>query len=270
MLVILSVWTSSIIKRLVFVSLFFVMPSLGAQVTGNVFSRVFQIRYGGFIGSAFIIDVGEKQYFVTAEHMVLGAGENATIELLGNKGTWLSLKMRILHGNFPCVDVAVLIPDITPPKFLKTDDVPALESWFMGQEIYFLGFPYGLYTNMGGKEMHPLPLMKHGYISATVPCNSVYPGGAPDKKIILLDGINNHGFSGGPVVAPDLNVPGRQQKWVGIISGYKNDPLPLNVNGQDANNAGVAANSGIVFVIPFEEVTKLIESDKVAAKETKR
>jgi S1-C subfamily serine protease len=235
----------------------------GGQVTANVFSRVFQIRYGQLTGTAFIIDEGDAQYFVTAEHMVRDAGKTADVDVMGNHGTWLTIHMRILHGDYPCSDVAVLIPDVTPAKFLQVDTVPSGPSWFMGQEAYFLGFPYGLFTT-GLKEEHPVPLMKHAYISAQVPCSAIYPGGSSEKKIILLDGMNNPGFSGGPVVAPNINSPNHAQTMVGVISGYKNDPLPLNVNGANSSNAGVVANSGIILAIPFDEVKLLIEADKKA------
>jgi hypothetical protein len=105
------------------------------------------------------------------------------------------------------------------------------------------------------------PLIKHAYLSANVSCSALYPDETKDDLLILLDGLNNPGFSGGPVVAPDMFSPFtnfRAQKLIGVISGYRNDNIPLNVNGQRINNASVAANSGIIIAIPFPRVTELI------------
>jgi hypothetical protein len=95
-----------------------------------------------------------------------------------------------------------------------------------------------------------------------VSCSALYPDGTKDDELILLDGLNNPGFSGGPVVGPDMFSPFtnvRAQKLIGVISGYRNDNIPLNVNGQSVDNASVAANSGIIIAIPFVRATELIK-----------
>jgi hypothetical protein len=51
-------------------------------------------------------------------------------------------------------------------------------------------------------------------------------------------------------VALDISEPTHKFKLVGVISGYKNENLPLNVNGRPAINASVATNTGIIVVIP--------------------
>lgn len=78
--------------------------------------------------------------------------------------------------------------------------------------------------------------------------------------MLLLDGMNNPGFSGGPVVAPDLNSPGHPFKLVGVISAYRSDPLKANVDGKQVDT-NLLGNSGIVVVIPVEEVVKIIQSN---------
>lgn len=230
-----------------------------AQPTGNVTSRVFQIRYGGSTGTAFVIDYEGTQYFVTADHLVKSAGEKAAVEIFGSGDSkWHSVDFTILHGGSKCVDVAVLVP--TQKRFVNADQIPYPYNYALGQEVYFLGFPYGLYTtfaNQGGA----FPLIKHAYLSANVSCSALYPDGTGDDGLILLDGLNNPGFSGGPVVAPDMFSPFtnvRLQKLIGVISGYRNDNIPLNVNGQRVDNASVAANSGIIIAIPFQRVIDLI------------
>jgi len=237
-------------------------PLATAQVTGNVISRVFQIRFNGFTGTAFIVDYESKQYIVTANHMVATAGDTASVDIFGaSDSAWHPFDFKILHGKTPCVDVAILIPSET--TITTADPIPYDYNYAMGQEAYFLGFPFGLFTTFNGKNV-AVPLIKHGYISATVPCSAIYPEGSKDNNLILLDGINNHGFSGGPVVAPDVfngtSSNGiRPLKLVGVISGYKNESMPVDVNGQSAPNVSGEANSGIIIVIPISRAIDLIK-----------
>lgn len=64
---------------------------------------------------------------------------------------------------------------------------------FYGQDIYFLGFPYGLQSDVGELNSNlPMPLVKKGIVSSFLFENP--------RKVLLLDGHNNPGFSGGPVI----------------------------------------------------------------------
>jgi S1-C subfamily serine protease len=247
-------------KQLMFVAIIAMelASRLNAQPTGNIVSRVFQIRYGGLTGTAFVIDYEDRQYFVTADHMVEGAGQKSAVEIFGSGDShWHSLDFTILHGGSKCVDVAVLVP--AEKKFVNADPIPYPYNPAMGQEVFFLGFPYGLFTTFENQAV-AIPFIKHAYLSANVSCSALYPNGTKDDGLILLDGLNNPGFSGGPVVAPDMFSPFttvRAQKIIGVISAYRNDNIPLNVNGQRVDNASVAENSGIA--IPFVRVTELIK-----------
>jgi S1-C subfamily serine protease len=234
---------------------------LPAQVTGNVIARVLQIRFNGFSGTAFIVDYGSRAYLVTANHMVAAAGDHATVDVLGpTDSLWHPSEFAILHGHSPCVDVAVLVP--ADAKLTSIDPLPYDYTFAMGQEAYFLGFPFGLFTTFGGQNV-AVPLIKHGYISATVACSAIYPDGSKGDTLILLDGINNHGFSGGPVVAPDVFDGTRALKLIGVVSGYKYEDEPVSVNGQTAPNVSGSANSGIIIVVPIERAIDLIK-DHVA------
>jgi len=128
-----------------------------------------------------------------------------------------------------------------------------------GQEAYFLGFPYGLYTSFANQKQ-AVALIKQGYISASISCRAIYPDGSQDEALTLLDGLNNPGFSGGPVVAPDVSVPSHPLKLIGVISGYRNENMPLRVNGQAAANASVATNTGIIFVVPIQRVVEILKT----------
>jgi S1-C subfamily serine protease len=234
--------------------------SMFAQIPGNIMGRTFEVRVpGGATARTFFVDVDGQEYLFTANHVVEALGEQAKVELF-NDAQWHPLNVRILHGETKCQDVAVMIP-AQKERIVTADPLPQLSNFFMGQEVYFLGFPYGLAMQVG--SMHwTAPLVKHGYTSAVVRCSDLEPGIASDKSVLLLGGFNNPGFSGGPVVARDLNDPNRPLKLVALISAYRYERAPLSVNGQNAVNASVPMNTGIIVAIPFDSALELIKSDK--------
>jgi S1-C subfamily serine protease len=232
-----------------------------AQVAANVTSRVMQIRVPKGTGTGFLFDHHDISYIITAEHMVEGAGDNADVELLGpGDHQWRTVRFRVIHGHRPCADVAVLVfrdgwkvgpVDPLPPGGPSTI--------LLGQEAYFLGFPYGLVTDFGKSEI-AAPFVKHAYVSGFIGCSAIYSETKTNSPLMLLDGMNNAGFSGGPVVTPDLMLPNHPMKVVGVISGYRNAPADALVDGQ-AVPSNILANTGLVIVIPIQEVIDLIDND---------
>jgi hypothetical protein len=99
---------------------------------------------------------------------------------------------------------------------------PNTDKVLYGQDAYFVGFPYGLFT--GGKKvngLYPIAFIKKGTFSATV-----REGIA---TVIFLDGHNNPGFSGGPIVYRDLNQNGTVFYLAGVISGFLPELIPTVV-----------------------------------------
>jgi S1-C subfamily serine protease len=226
------------------------MQSL-AQVPMNVVGRVLQIQFNNMTGTGFIVDYESGQYIVTANHLMITASDKAAVQIHYSDSEWHSLDVTVLHGPNECIDVAVLI--LAANKLTTADPVSALDDQFLfGQEAYFLGYPYGLYTSFRGQKV-VVPVVKHGYISASVPCSAIPLVGAAADRLILMDGMNNQGFSGGPVVAPDLNMPGHPFKFVGVIKAYRN---------ADFSNTQIAGNSGISLVVPIERAIDLIRQYK--------
>jgi len=217
-----------------------------SQPTGNVISRVYQIRFNGTTATAFLLDYEDRQYFVTARHVMESAGDGATtsVELQGLAELWKSYSVTVLLGKNKCIDVAVLVPN--EKKVMAVDPIPYPYTFAFGQEAYFLGFPYGFYTSIGNQGA--VALIKHAYISAKVSCTAIYKDGDKDEEFILLDGFNNPGFSGGPIVAPDMFSPFtnmRQQKLIGVISGFVE---------------ASSANTGIIIATPIEKVVELVKT----------
>ncbi len=196
---------------------------LGAQVTSNVFERVLNIRVNAntpleATATAFTIDVDGREYLITAKHVVKGLHDQDKIDVFMN-GTWSSLEFEIYRCDDP-VDIAVLIPphQMTvnfPLPFEKTD-------FRFGQEAFFLGFPYGIQaTASGANGPYPLAMIKRGAFSGNVVLDR-------DKKatMILLDGYNNPGFSGGPIVYRDFDQSGYVLNLAGVVSGFIPEVVP--------------------------------------------
>jgi S1-C subfamily serine protease len=242
-------------------------PPAHGQVPGNVIGRVFEIRFDGGVGTGFIADYEDRQYIITANHVVASAGSRAEIEFRAPADSqWHRLKVSILHGSDACADVAVLIPSVSKLTDAETVLIGNASNYAISQEAYFLGFPYGLYTSFADSTQAG-PLIKHAYVSAVVSCAAVEPGGSSKDRLILLDGLNNPGFSGGPVVAPDIFAPNHPFKFIGIVRGYRPENVPVTTNGQPDLTSTVATNTGIVVVIPMDRAIDLIrKSNKTSGR----
>jgi hypothetical protein len=195
----------------------FVPLNLDAQVTSNVLERVLNVRVNAGTdhentATAFTIDVDGREYVITAKHIVQGLKDKDKIDVFMN-GDWSSLLVDILRCDDP-IDIAVLIP---PHQLTVNFDLPFEKGKFrFGQDAYFLGFPYGIQSSgLGINGPYPIAIIKRGTISADVVLDQT-------KKaiMILLDGYNNPGFSGGPIVYRDFDQSGYVLNLVGVVSGF--------------------------------------------------
>jgi hypothetical protein len=195
-----------------------------AQVTANVFERVLNVRVNAGTdhegtATAFTIDVDGREYLITAKHVVKDLRDEDKIDVYMNDD-WSSLRVKIFRCDDP-IDIAVLIP---PHQLTVNFDLPFEKTdFFFGQDAYFLGFPYGIQSpGHGVNGPYPLAIIKRGTISGMVTVD-------PSKKAvqILLDGYNNPGFSGAPIVYRDLNQSAVVMKLVGVVSGFRPEVVPV-------------------------------------------
>lgn len=113
----------------------------------------------------------------------------------------------------------------------------------MSEEVFFLGYPFGLSFDIGAAGWgHPLPLVKRATLSAF----------KLDEGLLLLDGHNNPGFSGGPVVRSAARrgmttSTVADPQVIAVVSGYRRD------QGRVLDDAGFEGpytydvNTGIVY-----------------------
>ena len=184
------------------------------SVTANVLLRTKWIKFGLETGTAFTIDVDGKQYLLTAKHLLKGVadGSTATIQISKNK-TWVDLSVKVLQCADP-VDIAVLVP---PKQLTVTHPLtPASDGVFMGEDVWFVGFPFAM-PAIFGNTAGDIGIARRAMVAQF----DLQPTIKATR--FLLDGVNNPGFSGSPVVwgsPTDLKV-------AAVISGVVEQRLPV-------------------------------------------
>jgi hypothetical protein len=165
-------------------------------------------------GTGFTLEVDGRQYLITAKHVVAGLKADDAIEI--RKGDqWSPVNVKIFRCDDP-IDIAVLV---APNQLTVTYPLePTMKGVRYAQDMYFAGFPYGIFTNNGG-GLFPLAFIKKAILSASTLENGV--------TTIFLDGHNNPGFSGGPIVYRDLDRSDFTFKLAGVVSGFRFDRTPV-------------------------------------------
>jgi S1-C subfamily serine protease len=221
---------------------------LSAFVTNNVLTRLFMIKNGNDIGSAFTMDRDGRQYLVTARHLVSHVNDGDSIELL-KEGRWSKYTVKRIPVDPPNADVAVLVLPSPLPGTLPTSVDGAMT---LSEELYFLGFPFSLMIPgvVLDSGFH-LPLVKRGIVSAF--------GQEDGVNFLLLDGFNNPGFSGGPIVR---GTPADRPTIIGVVSGYRYVDEPVQLKGKPSDYL-YRANTGIVIGIGIRHVTEAIDKNPI-------
>lgn len=187
------------------------------MITFNALSRTFHLRLGDQTAPGFLIDVESKQYLVTAKHFVPKVTDVVVLELF-HDGTWKKVPSKLV-GHAPGeIDITVLA---LPYRLVASDYVlkPDIGGIILGQEAFFLGFPYGLFGQAGElNSNYPMPFVKRATVSSL-------SASAAGPAIVFLDGHNNPGFSGGPVLFKEQEHG--ELKVAAVVSGYRfaNEPV---------------------------------------------
>jgi hypothetical protein len=236
---------------------------LAAQPTINMYQRVWMIKTKHGRGPAFAADVDGREYWITAKHVLTGAKgkpfgtiteKTVTLELLdpgGDGERWLTNNFTVLQSAED-VDIVVLAPQ----KSILEDVHPSPEltgSLLFGGNCEFMGFPYGggwrLKTEVG-----------RYWVAYTKKCS--ISGMDSDAHLRILDGINNVGFSGGPVFIGT----GKDLKIVGVVSGYWLEPTEV-IKGKPVPAADpkdvVNVNTGFILAYDIKIANDLIKKNPI-------
>lgn len=255
--------------------------------------RTFMIQTIHGRGTVFSIDVDNREYWITAKHLFTGIesgpqGDFSTrtvqaniLAAVGNGDTgqmqnWQTFTFTTVDPGKD-IDILVLVSDhLLLPGYSRDFNLKyGSENTTLGGDCAFLGFPYGsgwrARWSATGQWLW-WPYVKRCTISGTL--------GDPNVLVHVLDGINNKGFSGGPV----LYDTGVNQRVFAVISGYHTEPLevlpgstvgdarasalppPPQLPGQDSTAASgqiVEANSGFILAYDIGPAIKAIRANPV-------
>lgn len=217
-------------------------------LTSNIWNRVFRVTAGTRFGTGFAVESDSgAQFLVTARHVIDGVAGPITLEAVGAVH---EVPLDLVEGVPSAADIAVIrleqpLARVLPTTFNSDGSV-------FSQDVFFLGYPYGLAMTAHGVDQ--MPFVKKATLSAQ--------DLSEDVRILYLDGMNNPGFSGGPVAF--YNSAG-QPHILGVISGYRISPDELIVRGQLVEDAVVRANSGIIIAHDIRHAMDAIRESEVGA-----
>lgn len=224
------------------------------MVNSNILQRTFHLRFGGGTGTGFTVDLDGRHYLVTAAHVVEGIRELDVI-WVNREQAWQEVPVRLVGRSIANGDIAVLAPDdlLSPLHPLRL----GAQGIHLAQNVWFLGFPYGIQMDMplALNRGFPLPLVKKAIISAFL----TLQGGR--VLSFLMDGHNNPGFSGGPVIFPS-GGPSDPPQVCAVISGYRQEHEPVLMDGQPTPLTW-ADNTGIIVATEMSAAVELIRANPV-------
>ena len=222
------------------------MDSLPAEIL----QRTLFIKAGNVTGTAFAIDYKGKLYLVTARHVVTGVPESNAIIQVRQSDKWEDLHtLKTLFPPSTEVDIAVFETDVKVPEPFKVMSSGKTSDVIMGQQLWFLGYPWGIGSHFDNYQGKTIPFIKKGTMSAIDWTNH-------DAVVLYIDGFNNPGFSGGPIVFENLNSHTFQ--IIGVVMGYKEDTAKVLVNGKHLDTE-LLVNSGILIGYSIEHALQAIE-----------
>ncbi len=210
------------------------------MITNNTLQRVFLIKCGNKEGTAFSIEVDGLQYLVTAKHVIEESDPVQKLEIY-RYGKWQKSPIKSSWTSNTGADVALLSPveqvsPVTPVRILM--------ELYISQEIYFLGFPFGLKTEASQiNNGYPVPLVKKGMISG-------FTFTVKGSQEIICEGLNNPGFSGGPIVSIS---PKGDILFLGIVAAYKSVGEKIFIDGVESRFT-MESNAGLFLGYGLKEV----------------
>lgn len=223
-------------------------------VQAEIFCRVIRIEYGNSRATCFTIESHGEQFLVTAKHLFKNTGfpDSGCIKLLIG-ADYQSFDVDIRYPAEPNIDIAVMklkYPKLLTPVYANENTTEGL---VFGQTVYFVGFPFEYDSILGmfpGGGM-PVPFVKNACISAIL---------NDSAGTILLDGVNNPGFSGGPVCYKRIGSNDKTMRILGVVSGYRFNMQPLYDQNGNKTSFYIKENTGIIIVSDIKHANRIAEN----------
>lgn len=216
------------------------------MITANVFHRVLLVTFGDSLGTGFTIEVEGRQYLVTARHVAAGPESNGPLRIVEDGVLVPVPNLGLRVPDDPGIDVAVVALASQLTHALPFPATMAGLTW--GQDVYFLGYPFGLQSSILDDRGRSLAFVKHAQHSGEYTDES-------GNKLVVLDGMNVPGMSGGPVVFRESGSAAF--KALGVVQSYLKHSAPVLDEAGSKTPMTVVSNPGIVFAYDIAHAVRL-------------
>jgi hypothetical protein len=244
-------------KKLLLIGLLFVFTfhSSGQSerfITANALDNTHLILTDTLQGTCFTYLIDNEEFIVTARHLFktsLDNGDSTSIKIYQNEQL-NDFRAKYFISKDSTIDIAVLN---VKKQLHRITPYASVEKTALGQELYFLGYPYFNKTLFKSydRNIGSFPLVKEAIYSGSY---------TKDYTLHFLDGHNNPGFSGGPVIVHDYST-GKNGVF-GIISGYYHEIRQLQKSENVVYEEFIKENSGIIKCYPIRLVDKIVTESK--------
>ena len=227
-----------------------------SYMTNEILDKVFKISLdttSNSTATAFLVEDKGELIMVTARHVfpTLLNSKSKVRLFVKEDNKWNYMDGTLYHHNNPKVDISIIRVFEGEKTTIKNDFILSIENLIYGDEGFILGFPYNLSTDILDREF-PLPLIKKVTNSGTIIDEGI--------QMIFLDGHNNPGFSGGPIVFKNHSKnKGHRWQIVGVISAYVSQHNELIT---PVGKMKYHENSGIVIGYSSDYIKSIIEKTR--------
>lgn len=213
------------------------LPGHAALPRIGLLEEVFRIHHADETGSGFTVELNDRQYFVTAAHVVNGLEATNILEVTHRDGY---VPCKVLDIRRPAADLDIAVLRLDRKLSSWPDARYSAEGLYLGCECGFLGFPFGMSADgLPDSEGWPTPFLKKGWLAGSKSASN-------NGRYFFLDGHNNKGFSGGPVFFVNGNTGATH--IFGVVSGFQKEAAD-DVRGGIMVNAGIVECHSIVPVL---------------------
>ena len=227
-----------------------------ARIFAIAASKIYCATFGERYGTFFTMEVGKKQYLITAKHLAKQLDYSsgmAHIYTPRNEALFPMPVKLVGHGKEK-VDISVLTLE---SEMGKLGPLMKPISPKYGEDAFFFGFPYPQEANtrvaMGIDSS--VPFVKKGIISYI----------SRNGTFFISEQVTK-GFSGGPVVMRDRDGAENQSDAfyhvIGVISAYRATDIPV-IEGDNESSLIARANSGIIVAHDIKFAIDIIKSNPI-------
>ncbi|WP_223514763.1 serine protease [Pseudomonas sp. GL-R-26] len=216
------------------------------MILSNILYRTFFIKAEQY-GTAFTIEVEGAEYLVTARHL-LDPNDSEPVIRIFRENAWLQVQTKVVGHGRGEIDISVLQLSfrLTDLEFIV---VPSTDEIILGQDVYFLGFPYKMWGDVGDfMDGLPCPFAKKGTLSSI---------SITKPQVLYVDAINNEGFSGGPLFFYPAGKP-NELRIAGVVSKFRVEQEAVLDEKGNPTQMTVPYNTGFLVAYSIKHALDII------------